>query len=216
MANTKDCPSPRATPVTRPQWSAGSYLTAEACATEQNYRLQRLRRHNRELHGWGVLCGLLVVPGLDGSRPWLVKICPGYAIGPYGDEIELRKPAAVNVQDFLWFRPVRFVSILRLPDVVYVVVRYQDWLDALEAVPGGACECAEPVYRDSRTGDGYKASVIWTPPAASATPGICQPESPPCPPCPDSPSVTLARIVLPQAGTPITAAMIDNGIRTAV
>src|ERR1700680_2620651 len=109
MATTKNCPSPRAGPVTRPQWSAGSYVTAEACATEQNYRLQRLRRHNREMHGWGVLCGLWVVPGLDGSLPWLVKICPGYAIGPYGDEIELRQPAAVNVQDFLWFRPVRFV-----------------------------------------------------------------------------------------------------------
>jgi hypothetical protein len=234
MANSQNCLPPPPDPVTRPYWQAGSYLTASACSLEQNYLLQRFRRHNREMHGWGVLCGLWVVPGSDGAHPWGVKICPGFAIGPYGDEIELTQPAPVNVEDYLWFKPDPFSAIAVLPDIAYIVVRYQDWLDDLELIPGGACECKDPVYAEARTGDGYRAGAIWTPlaephprapqpgtpsrrnlPSAPAS-EICQPESPPCPPCPDSPWVTLARIVLPQRGVPITAAMIDNGFRTTL
>jgi hypothetical protein len=214
--DTRECTLPRDGPVTRPHWTAGSYLTAGACGTEQNYRLQRFRRHNRELHGWGVVCGLWVVPGNDGPHPWLVKVCPGYALGPYGDEIELPQPAPVDVTDYLWFRPPRSVGGVVLPDIAYVVVRYQAWLDDLNVVPGGACECKEPVYRESRTGDGYQAGVIWTLPADSKSPGICDRESPPCPPCPDSPWVVLAKIVLPQTGVAIATAMIDNGIRATL
>ena len=65
---------------------------------------KRLRRHDRYLHGWGLVCGLLVVPGEipeDHGR----QVCPGYAIGPYADEIEVQTPAAVDVRDYLWRRP---------------------------------------------------------------------------------------------------------------
>jgi len=211
-----NCILPRDGPVSRPQWRAGSYLTAAACGAEQNYRLQRFRRHDRQLHGWGVLCGLWVVSGNDGAHPWLVNICPGYAIGPYGDEIELRAPAPVDVTDYLWFQPPAAFAGLVLPSIAYVVVRYQAWRDDLRVVPGGACECKEPVYGESRTGDGYQAGVIWTPPEDLQSPGACKPESQPCPPCPDSPWLTLAKIELPQPGAAITTAMIDNGIRVTL
>ena len=89
----------------RPRYAAGSSLAAHDLRTEQRYRLQRLRRHHRYLHGWGVSCGLLVVPATALRRPWAVQVCPGYAIGPYADEIEVRTPAAVEVRDYLWRRP---------------------------------------------------------------------------------------------------------------
>jgi hypothetical protein len=222
MANSNNCPSPRAGPQTRPHWKAGRYLTAEASVVEQNYRLQKLRRHNRELHGWGVLCGLWVVPAADATHPWGVRICPGYALGPYGDEIELPAPAQVNVEDFLWFKPDPVPGIAVIQPVAFVVVRYQDWFDDLTVVPNLSCRCDDPEYLPERIGDGYQAGVIWTaPPTASstdrtATTGVCRPESLPCPPCPDSPWVYLAAIRLPGRGLPITAAMIDNGIRNSV
>ena len=61
----------------RPRYAAGSSLAAHDLRTEQRYRLQRLRRHHRYLHGWGVICGLLVVPAGDPRRPWAVQVCPG-------------------------------------------------------------------------------------------------------------------------------------------
>jgi hypothetical protein len=194
---------------------------ASTCSLEQNYRLQRFRRHNREMHGWGVLCGLWVVPASDGSHPWGVSVCPGYAIGPYGDEIEVIQSVGVNIEDFLWSPPSRFSSAAFQFSVAYIAIRYQDWLDDLEPIPGGACKCEEPVYVEARTGDGYQAGVVWPSPSdfhtgapQAPSPDLCQPDSPSCPTCPDSPWVTLARIVLPQRGVPITAAMIDNGFRT--
>jgi hypothetical protein len=45
---------------------------------------ERLRRHNRMLHGCGVVSGCLV----RAAEPeWTVRIEPGYALGPQGDEI---------------------------------------------------------------------------------------------------------------------------------
>jgi hypothetical protein len=219
MANSDNCPSPRAGPQTRPAWKAGSYLTASACSLEQNYRLQKFRRHNREMHGWGVVCGLWVVPAADGSHPWAVQICPGYAVGPYGDEIELPQAVPVDVAEYTWFRP-EIVGIGVFQPPAYIVVQYQDWTDDLTLVPNAPCSCNDPVYVDGRIVGGYLAGVIWTAPEAPSQfetiGGLCLPESLPCPPCPSSPWVTLARIDLPAPGVPITAAMIDNGIRTTL
>jgi hypothetical protein len=212
--------------MTRPDWEAGEYLTAASCSLEQNYLLQRLRRHNREMHGWGVLCGLWVVPAAAAAHPWSVSICPGYAIGPYGDEIELIQPVLVNIEDFLWYKPSQFASIAVQRDIAVIAIRYQDWLGDLELIPGGACECSDPDYVEARTGDGYQAGVIWpvlrreadsqASRGAAAMTDMCRPESPTCPPCADSPWVLLASIILPQRGVPITAAMIDNGFRSTL
>jgi hypothetical protein len=46
---------------------------------EQDYFIERLRRHNRLLHGWGIICGLQVLPDATAEQPWRVKVCPGAA-----------------------------------------------------------------------------------------------------------------------------------------
>jgi hypothetical protein len=228
MPNSENCPSPLATPQTRPNWQPGRYLTSAANALEQNYRLQKLRRHNRKMHGWGVLCGLWVVPAVDATHPWGIRICPGYAIGPYGDEIELPQSVQVNIEDFLWYKPDSAFGIAFIQQIAYVAVRYQNFTDDLTLVPNLACQCTDPDYVPDRIGDGCQAGVIWptstfthstdtaTPQATTPTTAVCQPDSAPCPQCPDSPWVILAAIKLPQRGIPITADMIDNGIRSSV
>lgn len=217
MSSSENCPSPPVGHQTRPNWQAGSRLTAEACILEQNYRIQRLRRHNRDLHGWGVLCGLWVVPAADGSNPWEIQICPGYAIGPYGDEIEVIRAARINVEDYLWFRPQIFATIAVVPTPAYVAIRYQSWTDDLTLVPNAPCTCGNPGYVDARIADGFQAGIAWTPATDFSRPktleSLCEPGSMPCPPCPPSPWVVLASIILPPRGAPITAAMIDNSFR---
>jgi hypothetical protein len=63
----------------------GHTITAEDFETEQEYFLERLRRHNRFLHGYGVVCGLLVRCA-DGSCEE-ITIDPGYAIDSCGNEV---------------------------------------------------------------------------------------------------------------------------------
>jgi hypothetical protein len=208
--------------VSRPRFEAGGYLTAADCQLEQSYRMERVRRHDRQLHGYGVVCGLWVVPLADPARPWGVRVCPGYAVGPYGDEMQVTEAAIVNLHDFMWARiGSSFVSgstgsgsvIVNRRRVIYVAMRAVDRPDRLVAAPSAECGCLEPVYRESRIADDYEFAGVWTPPAAGPAADLCGAPAA-CPPCPESPWLVLARVALPAAASQsITAAMIDNGIR---
>src|SRR5262250_196441 len=72
-------------------------LTEVDMSTEQDYFRQKARRQNRFLHGWGVVCGMEVKASPDKSRPWQVLVCPGYAVGPQGDEIRIAEAVAVDL-----------------------------------------------------------------------------------------------------------------------
>ncbi len=71
-------------------------LSADDMRVEQEYFREKLRRHNRFLHGWGVVSGLLVVVDAK-SGPLALSICPGYALGPCGDEIYVSEPASFDL-----------------------------------------------------------------------------------------------------------------------
>lgn len=74
----------------RPSYFSGQMLDATTLQSEQNYHREKRRRHNRLLHGFGIVSGLgvRVVPADDrgGSR---VIVEQGYAIDPLGEEIAL-------------------------------------------------------------------------------------------------------------------------------
>ena len=65
----------------RPRYYARQLVTPAELNLEASYFIDRLRRHNRLLHGWGVICGALVCRVAEteggGAQPWKVKITPG-------------------------------------------------------------------------------------------------------------------------------------------
>lgn len=69
----------------RPRYVERQQLTAADLNLGQDYARERLRRHNRALHGWGVVCGA-TVSGMEGS-PWQVQVAQGYGLSPHGDEV---------------------------------------------------------------------------------------------------------------------------------
>lgn|SRR5215813_7751671 len=193
----------------RPSYEAGDYLSARDLMVEQAYRSQRLRRHRRYLHGWGVVCGLLVTAARDPGRPWAVLICPGYALGPWGHEIELRAPAMLDIRDYLWTRPRIGGPPTRL---AYVAIRYDEEFVRPKLVGPLGCGCNDPNYVESHIRDGYQLNVLWARPEPHADRfDLCSRQLPPCPECPDSPYVVLARVTLPPGESdPIVSASIDN------
>ena len=77
---------------------AGRLLTAQDLQLEQDYIRRRLRRHNRELHGVGIVRGLQVsVRPQAGGTGDQVVVQPGFAIAPDGEEIEVRSEASANL-----------------------------------------------------------------------------------------------------------------------
>jgi hypothetical protein len=75
-------------PLKRPSYLVGRLLDAATLQSEQDYLREKHRRHNRKLHGSGIVCGLEVqVNAIAGSDGDCVVVEPGYAIDRYGEEI---------------------------------------------------------------------------------------------------------------------------------
>src|SRR5258707_5992597 len=73
--------------ITRVRYFAGQVLGVAELETEQRYLIERLRRRNRRLHGWGIVGGLRLSIG-----PKEIVVAPGFALDCLGNEIEIEEP----------------------------------------------------------------------------------------------------------------------------
>jgi hypothetical protein len=211
----------------RPRYYARQLVTPTELNLEASYFLDRLRRHNRLLHGWGVICGALVCRVADpggGAQPWKVKITPGDLIDPYGNPItilaeriiDLRSGGVVvSAQD-----PAGELSDPWCTDVwteptagtVWVAVKYHQGMARPVRIPPAGCSCDDSTCEYSRWCDGYQVGLLdQCPPSHQGDPpalddlGAAQTRV--CPPEPDDPWVVLAAVTVDGDGR-ITA--IDN------
>jgi len=74
-------------PLSRPRFFDGRLLTAEDLTQEQDYVIGKLKRHNRSLHGFGVVSGLRVTL-LTGK----ILVEAGLALDCEGNEIAIEAP----------------------------------------------------------------------------------------------------------------------------
>jgi hypothetical protein len=205
----------------RPRYFPRQLITPVELTLEQQYFRDRLRRHNRLIHGWGVVCGAAVCQVVDDAtqelRPWVVRVHPGYLLGPYGDEIviareevvDLRTPGVFGACDGSpaaadpWCTEVK---VQRPPGPLFVAVRYREAMSRPVRVQPVGCGCDDAQCECSRWQDGYEIGIL-----ASCPAGYDQPPSfenlfhgaPPalCPDCPGDGWVALARVDFDDQGT---------------
>jgi hypothetical protein len=96
----------------RPHYFFGQVLGVDDLEQEQLYHRDKARRHNRFLHGWGIVQGLEVRAGSRGTRK--VTISPGYALDRNGEEIVVSRSVAVDLSGHA------------AGTTVYVAVRYDE------------------------------------------------------------------------------------------
>lgn len=72
----------------RNHYYRGKLLTERDFSDEQRYHIDKMRQHTLRLHGWGVVCGLTVVPHQHCPERRMV-LQSGYAIDDCGREIRL-------------------------------------------------------------------------------------------------------------------------------
>src|SRR5436190_16786281 len=77
----------------RPHYFFGQVIGVDDLEQEQLYHREKARRHNRSLHGWGIVHGLEVDDATHGTKA--VTISPGYALDRHGQEIVI--PTSVTV-----------------------------------------------------------------------------------------------------------------------
>ena len=78
----------------RPNYFSGKLLSPDDLTQEQNYLLEKHRRHLRSLHGFGIVHGLQV--GVDETGA-TIAIEPGLAIDAYGRELSLSEHLTITV-----------------------------------------------------------------------------------------------------------------------
>lgn len=191
----------------RPTYGLKSYLNARDLSAEQKYRQQRLMHHNRYLHHWGIICGLRVTPAQDPLRPWAIQVCPGYAIGCCGEEIELLRAHTIDVRDYLWMQSRDHKG------PAYVCIRYDEELRHPVPSYKSGCGCEETQYEASRIQDAFQVDVLWSLSENNQAKrfDLCTKDLAPCPECTDCPYVILARINLPASDSvPITQVHIET------
>lgn len=172
-------------------------ITAEDLILEQEYFRNKLRRHNRLLHGWGIVCGAQVCPG--GTNEVIIK--PGYILGPYGDEIYISEELRLNVCDERFdcsVAPDPCAEVRRKEcaegELLYVAVRYVECFSRPVRVHTAGCGCDEAACEYSRIRDHYEIKALTKRPHRPCLPeermvNYCDKS---CPDCPDQPWVVLA------------------------
>jgi hypothetical protein len=195
MKTNTNCCSASASPCDSsiaelPRYYPRQLITPDDLTLEQNYFRDRMRRHNRLLHGWGVVCGALVCPvpnpkvtgPSDQFLPWQVKVQQGYILGPYGDEIiidcertvDIRSSGTTGItgQPCLDAPDPWCSQIFVVPDksVVYIAVKYRQCMTRPVRVQPVGCGCDDTSCEYSRWQDGYEIGVLLQCPSCNDGP----------------------------------------------
>lgn len=204
-----------------PRYFPRQLITPTDLTLEHTYIRDRMRRHNRIMHGWGVVCGALVCPILkaDGSgiEPWKVKVKSGYILGPYGDEIiidcertvDLRSTGVSGITGEPCAEPAvdpwcSEVLVERSEGPVYVAVKYKECMTRPVRVQPVGCGCDDTQCEYSRWRDGYEICILDHCPHDKKPDSVLEFKDvfedlvnrtlPNCPPCPEEPWVGLAKV----------------------
>lgn len=201
----------------RPRYFPRQLITPTDMTLEQRFFLDKLRQHNRLLHGWGIVCGCPVKQAKDGNGnrvPWTVEIEPGCILDPFGNEVliestvpyDLRCETA-NADDASkimesdpWCSDVPLDRPAN--ETLYVAVCYAECeTRPVRAQPVG-CGCDETAWEYSRIRGSYVIKALsdlpeWynnleSPPPLDEFLACEQPRA--CPPCPTYPWVVLADV----------------------
>lgn len=172
----------------RPRYYPRQLITSDDLTLEQEYFRNKLRAHNRLLHGWGVVCGAHVCPyrGADGEyEPWKVTVDPGVILGPYGDDIYISHKRVVDLRtsgiagatvDSNMETVDPWCSDVYVPRSLtgdlFVAVKYRECQARPVRVQPVGCSCDENPCEYSRVQDGYEITVLdYCPEGELAEPG---------------------------------------------
>jgi hypothetical protein len=213
----------------RPRFFPRQLITPDDLNLVLEYFRNKLRRHNRLIHGWGVVCGAKVCPIMNSegssTEPWKVRVTPGYLLGPYGDEILIDCERTVDLRT----RGVNGVTgepCVEAPDPWcsevfvpceetgsrYIAVKYKEMMSRPVRVQPAECGCDDTQCEYSRWKDGYEIGILTQCPESHEgeppdNERLFSGPIPECPPCPSEPWVVLAKVKIGEDGTIQT---IDN------
>jgi len=172
---TPGCPPCEIPAFCRSYFYTGKLLTERDLNSDQRYLIDKLRLHHVALHGWGVVCGLMVRPHAQCSDR--VVITPGFAIDDCGREIRvlkehvvyLPKPKRVDEQTARWaaYEPEARGhgdrdEYERERKTFYVCLAYNECQEEFMTVPYD--DCCGTTQKPNRVCESFTVSLLEEPP----------------------------------------------------
>lgn len=126
--------------LSRPHYFSGKLLTGQDLNQEQTYFIEKFKRHNRSLHGFGVVFGL--TPSTDAGK---VKISAGMALDCEGNEIIIPSGQTLPVPSFD-------------SKVAFVTVKYSERCEGMTppGEPSSIVESFELVFTTDNQNAGHR------------------------------------------------------------
>ncbi len=219
-----DCTTSQPESAQRVNYFPRQLLTADDMFADQDYFRLKLQRHNRFMHGWGTVCGLVVTAAPTTTSPWLVQISGGYALGPYGDEIFVGESVNLDLSTCglsTMTNPCEPDSQLgtgsapSTGSIIFIAIEYAECMARPVSVTPAGCGCEQTACENSRIADSFQIQCLASLPSSyqnsASTALMCNQDLPDCLVCPADPWVLLAAVTLPASlNSPIAAGNIDN------
>src|SRR4051794_7259956 len=164
LSNCDNCGVGDTVSLERSRFFPRQLVGADDLTQDQIYFREKLRRHNRLLHGWGIVCGAGVT-----SDDCNAVVAPGYILGPYGDEILIDQATTIDVcrQGSVSSLDCGDVDVwcgdpprVRDGATVFLAVRYVERLTRQVRVAGCGCGCDGDECEYTRTRDGFELKVL--------------------------------------------------------
>ena len=138
----------------RARYFHGMLMTDRDFREEQIYHIKKRKMHNRNLHGWGVVCGL----GIEAKTPnsSVIKITPGMALDCHGNEIIVCNDFEIDIKQTDISTGTKALCEKPKNDCTYyIAIKYIEESSDRGPVyaPSGGCE--EKVCEYSRIREGF-------------------------------------------------------------
>lgn len=204
----------------RPRYFPRQLMTPDELTLEQQFFLDKMRRHNRLLHGWGVVCGAQVRQKMDKDGdpvPWTLEISAGSILDQVGNEIVIPKKIIYHLQkesvsghykngDDPWCSDVPIDR--PVGKTWYLAVCYEECERRPVRVMPAGCGCDDTDCENSRIRESFRIAALdylppsyegleFTPEPQQFNPWACNDS---CPSCPEDPCVVLAAITADNEG----------------
>ncbi len=165
------CPECDFGPFTRDYYFTGKLLVEADFTDEQHYHMEKLRLHEKRLHGWGVVCGLKVKQHPT-CPDRFVCIEPGTAIDCCGHEIVVREQECIDITRLDAIKALK-TNTAPNPDptpvpshTLQICLRYREC--PIEEIPVlyDECGCDGTRCAPNRILESYDIDVLVDPPKA--------------------------------------------------
>lgn len=151
----KDC-------LQRVNYEFGLVLGVDEFVQEQCYFLEKEYQHNRALHGYGTVSGLLVSANENGADIE-IQVEKGIGVDQYGRVFVVRNPQCASLLSWIADQELQPGD-----QTVYVVAKYAECETGLVPIAGQPCSTSEQSMAASRLQDIYEIELVLEPPDHSA------------------------------------------------